>query len=256
MRLADAIGMRLDGMSAVEARLNGTVVWPAGSVAPAPTLVGATRGGGGGSPWAYTIPAGTTAGDLIVMRVTLRMNADAIAANVGTTPSGWTRDPHSAGVSVSGNGAGEVWFYRIASGSDTGGSVAMGGGLSRTWITDVMTFRGVDATAPYSSAVQATSAVNNATPVDIGCPSVTTPKPNCLRLISASLCSGSALGSPASPFTNPSGFTEIAQGTQSGNQANYIGYRVEASAGATGGQSIIEADYPGGWVASTICVSP
>lgn len=190
-----------------------------------------------GSPATCTLPAGIQIGDVLVLVYSLRMNSSDATTNAGTTPTGWTRKQTIS--TTNGSNAGSIILYeKVATGTETNISIAQGGGLSRSNSMCIMAFSGAVAYQDVSGISD--PATNTASPVSVNTPSITMAAAG-IRVICCAAISTTSLS--GTPYTTPSGFTQVAQLASVGSfNSLYVAYHAESS-GATGTQAVVETGF-------------
>ena len=165
----------------------------------------------------FTAPTGTTAGDLMLVQLTVRGGS----ATTFAAPSGWTllrRDNNSL--------LAQAVYYRFATASEPA-SYSWTFSPSNRAVGAIAVYRGVDTTTP----IDASGGQSNAASLSVTAPSITTTVANA-RLVGFF---GTANGNAA--FTPPSGMNErVDLGTSAGPNGATITVTdsTQAAAGATG----------------------
>ena len=195
-------------------------------------------------------PAGTTAGDFLIMNIDTNGGATAFAA-----PAGWTS--LSASTNYSGNALGggySILAYKLATAADTGATYTISLGATRAAVGRIVDYVGVEASKPIENTFPAGTDPNGGTSAaSFNYPSVTTTAANTMVVVGAvAFPSGGA-----TTFTPPAGSSKrvgiSVTGTTPDISAEVDDF-VQATAGTVAKTGAIATSSP--WGAGTIALAP
>ncbi len=134
---------------------------PAGRATVGPRFVGVTESSANSTSVSGTVPAGVTAGDLLVLFVAANSSTAAL-----TVPPGWT----GLGRQVDGSLATEVWT-RVATSGEAGTTVSVDSDQTAKMELTVIAYRGIDPVSPlvgWASADEPATTATHTTPTVTG----------------------------------------------------------------------------------------
>jgi hypothetical protein len=189
--------------------------------------------GGSATTQAFAMPAAITAGDLLVMVLTV-VDAGAAVAPVVATPAGWTRIVNAAPFDFQPNGGRLYAFWRFAVGSDPAVTVTCSD--SRLWHGSVTRYTGPNTTSPVNTILGANTALGTT----LVTPAITTTVDSCL-IVSY----GAVVQNPTLPWGAPAGITVRAGDNVSAGRVNgqEFGDLTAGIAGAYGGYTWTGLNY-------------
>jgi hypothetical protein len=208
---------------------------------PSPTVVGATNNTAAAtySSLTCTVPAGVTAGDLILISV----NARGSGTVTCTPPAGYIQRVSQA----RGGSSVHFVFTKIADGTETTAALAFSSTSNHTAV--VLLVRGVDQSSPVNIVGLASQSTNLAAHV---CPSVTTTAPNTLIVASTTTAISGAFDYTWPVATEAGEADATTGGVQSSISVAWV---AQASVGASGTNTANVSSGTGSAAMSTVAIA-